>query len=311
MKLLQVASFVLASCLFSHAVFAEGGSGHTSGGTKTGGDGCESEYKGLIPDAAEWLRQHTSETHFTRINKFIKKMRRTKVMCVEDTLSIKGYPKTAVYYQKQNLTKLNFYRWNNSHRLMKRALVVHEGLVLLRVEKTGDYHISDLIWKLKDGPVKKMLFQNEHNKIELIQNGVFPDSYLAGTNLSSLKYNLQITWFDDDGKELPTQLITDSLACKTSELDSMLISCFVVSKLPHLSPSVFENDTDPNAIELLDLAGVGITPVVTTSFEQDVSSNEMLIGLSISSHLLVGRTQNISYRYSYRGMSGSFCTMEN
>src|SRR5262249_47206943 len=116
------------------------GEGGTVG---NGGDLCELEYKGLIPSVVEWAKQSAEvKSEAVVIDMLVKTLVSTPVQCVNEHLQLNGTPKSAISYLSPPHTDLDFERWTKSGRLTKQALVLHEGLVLMGVEKTDDYHLS-------------------------------------------------------------------------------------------------------------------------------------------------------------------------
>lgn len=111
-----------------------------------GGDLCELEYKGLIPSVVEWARQSPEVAkEAVPIDKLVTTLVLTPVKCVDRELLLSGTPKSAISYLNPRHTDVNLNRWSKSVRLAKQALVFHEGLVLIGVERTDDYHLSSLL----------------------------------------------------------------------------------------------------------------------------------------------------------------------
>ncbi|RYZ89823.1 MAG: hypothetical protein EOP06_08775 [Proteobacteria bacterium] len=111
-----------------------------------GGDLCEIEYRGLIPSVLDWVKR--SQSQFTEQElsaKLESALLAAQVSCLNDELILDGKTKSAISYKNPDRTDVNFPRWTAATRLAKQALVLHEGLVLIGVEKTDDYHISSLL----------------------------------------------------------------------------------------------------------------------------------------------------------------------
>jgi hypothetical protein len=117
-----------------------------------GGEICEMEYRSFIPTVHEWfLTSLGEEVSAVRADHFLNTLLKTKVRCVASELYLDGGVKTAVSYSKQELTKVNFGRWAAANRSAKQALVTHEGLVLVGLEATDDYHLSQNVWHRYEG----------------------------------------------------------------------------------------------------------------------------------------------------------------
>jgi hypothetical protein len=198
-------------------------------GVGGGGDLCELEYKGLIPAGYDWLNKELKESVPATAGSYLSEMKRAKVHCVDEDLVVNGVPKTAISDLKTHQIKVNLKRWQSANRVAKKALVVHEGLVLIDVEQTDDYHISANVWK-PSAATFDGYFASLHEeitagiydtKIEIARSGEFDGK--------RPKYKATVTFTYKENKnaneEVEEITIADNLYCFSSEVDPAIWNC--------------------------------------------------------------------------------------
>ncbi len=121
--------------------------GEGSAGTRGGGNFCELEFRGFIPSVVEWLRTNAKKlNHGVDSDKFSETALRLKPQCANRELSLGAVNKSAITDRATMITEINQSHWSHAPDWAKRALVLHEGLVAMRVESTDDYSVSSQMW---------------------------------------------------------------------------------------------------------------------------------------------------------------------
>lgn len=204
-----------------------------------GGDLCEVEFKGLIPSAGSWLEDNKSVLKLTTGYAELKaKLDTVTIRCVDTAVTLNGVAKTAITDTATAITTVNTPRWHQGSLVAKRAVVLHEGLVLLGLEKTDDYHISE---KLFGAPAKQ--FKRMYCVDHFSDGGPVTDTMVEISASPRKKteaeerifrltpmYQVRVLRGRHDAATgvmtaSETYVINDHLRCKNSVVDERLVTC--------------------------------------------------------------------------------------